>query len=145
MSEIAREVIADLTPAAFEKRIELELAGDEVSKTVGNRQLLGILISNLLQNAINFTPLNGTIRVQVSCVDNGVSLVVEDSGPGIPDDRKSWVFERLNRIPSGGGSGLGLSIVQEICKLHKASISLSDKVDAPGLVVNLFLPRLSEA
>ena len=144
MSEIAREVIADLTPAAFEKRIELELAGDEVSKTVGNRQLLGILVSNLLQNAINFTPLNGTIRVQVSRVDNGVSLVVEDSGPGIPDDRKSWVFERLNRIPSGGGSGLGLSIVQEICKVHKASISLSDKIDAPGLVVNLFLPRLSK-
>lgn len=145
LAETAREIIADLTPAAFGKGIELELDGEEEIQTVGNRHLLGIMISNLLQNAINFTPRNGTVSVHISHADNGVMLVVEDSGPGIPDDRKSWVFERLNRIPSGGGSGLGLSIVKEICKVHEASISLSDKTGASGLVVNLFLPRLSKA
>jgi two-component system, OmpR family, sensor histidine kinase QseC len=145
LSETTREVIANLTPAAFDKGIELALEGDEEIETVGNRQLLGIMISNLLQNAINFTPRNGSVCVHVSRADDGVAMVVEDSGPGIPDDRKSWVFERLNRIPSGGGSGLGLSIVKEICKVHEASISLSDKTGASGLVVNLFLPRLSKA
>jgi two-component system, OmpR family, sensor histidine kinase QseC len=145
LAEIAGEKIADLSPMAFEKRIELELDAADQVETMGDRQLIGIMISNLLQNAINFTPLDGSVKVHLTSVANGVELVVEDSGPGIPDDRKSWVFERLNRIPSGGGSGLGLSIVKEICNVHHASITLSDRDGRSGLVVNLFLPRLSKA
>lgn len=146
LGEVAGEVLADLSPAALEKGIELELDAAEPVELTGNRQLIGILISNLLQNAINFTPADGSVKVHLANVTNGVELVVEDSGPGIPDDRKSWVFERLNRVPAGGGSGLGLSIVKEICKVHHASISLSDATGGgSGLVVNLFLPRLSKA
>ncbi|MCU7809062.1 MAG: sensor histidine kinase N-terminal domain-containing protein [Candidatus Thiodiazotropha sp. (ex Semelilucina semeliformis)] len=137
---LATEVISEHSPVAIDKHIELELDAIEPVELYGNKQLIGILIGNLLQNAIKFTPEKGSIKIHLAKVTNGVMLSVEDTGPGIPDDKKSWVFERLNRVPSGGGSGLGLSIVKEICKLHRASITLSDRVDASGLIVNLFLP-----
>jgi two-component system, OmpR family, sensor histidine kinase QseC len=141
LAEIVSEKIVDLSPIALQKHIALELDAVEEVETMGDRQLIGIMISNLLQNAINFTPMGGSVKVHLTPVTNGIEVVVEDSGPGIPDDRKSWVFERLNRVPSGGGSGLGLSIVKEICDIHHATITLSDRVEDSGLVVNMFLPR----
>lgn len=83
--------------------------------------------------------------MHVANVTNGVSLSVEDTGPGIPEAKKAWVFERLNKGSKGGGSGLGLSIVKEISHLHQASITLKDKMEDSGLIVTLFLPALSEA
>jgi two-component system sensor histidine kinase QseC len=138
----AGDVMSDLAPMALEKQIELELEARESSDVFGNRELIAIMISNLVSNALKFTPDRGRVIVHITNAANGIFLSVEDTGPGIPEEKKAWVFERLNRVSKGGGSGLGLSIVKEICQLHQASINLSDKDGASGLIVNLFLPAL---
>ncbi len=138
------DVMSELSPLALDKRIELELMANEPIEVYGNHELMTIMLSNLVGNAIKFTPQNGRILVQIVRVTDGVSLSIEDTGPGIPVEKKAWVFERLNRVAKGDGSGLGLSIVKEICQLHQASISLGDREEGPGLIVNLFIPALSQ-
>ncbi|MCU7843044.1 MAG: sensor histidine kinase N-terminal domain-containing protein [Candidatus Thiodiazotropha sp. (ex Monitilora ramsayi)] len=140
LNALVTEVISEYSPTMIDKQIEFELDATEPVFIKGNKHLIAVMVGNLLQNAIKFTPEKGDIRMHLTEATNGVMLTLIDSGPGIPDEKKAWVFERLNRVPSGGGSGLGLSIVKEICKLHKASIKLNDKVESSGLVVNLFLP-----
>jgi two-component system sensor histidine kinase QseC len=142
---IAEDVMSDLSPLALEKQIELELDAQEPAVIYGNRELIGILISNLVGNAIKFTPEGGEVYVHFAYATDGIYLSVEDTGPGIPEEKKSWVFERLNRTSKGGGTGLGLSIVKEICQLHQATINLRDKKSGSGLIVNLFLPALSKS
>lgn len=144
LAGIARDRMADLTPLALEKDIDIELEADEFCSTFGNRELLGVLISNLINNAIKFTRKEGKILVTITSTTNGISLTVTDTGPGIPEEKKAWVFERLNKGSRSGGSGLGLSIVKEVCQIHQASISLHDRKEGTGLIVNLFLPRLSK-
>ncbi|MES9981519.1 MAG: ATP-binding protein, partial [Candidatus Thiodiazotropha sp. 6PLUC5] len=127
--------------------IDMELISENQIKIRGNQQMIAILLGNLVNNAIKFTPNESGVSVRISTTKKGVQIFVEDSGSGIPDDRKKWVFERLNRLPgeAESGSGLGLSIVQEICELHQGSITLSDRQTGQGLIVTLFLPDLIES
>ncbi|MCM8857192.1 MAG: sensor histidine kinase N-terminal domain-containing protein [Candidatus Thiodiazotropha sp.] len=144
LEEIAQEVLADISSRALSKQIEIELQCSGRVSIDGNRELIGIMLNNLVSNAIKFTPNKGAIALRIAHTEGGASLSIVDAGPGIPDDKKKWVFERLNRLPGGteGGTGLGLSIVQEICELHQGSIILNDPEEGTGLVVNLFIPGL---
>lgn len=144
LGEIARDVISDLSPTAFEKEIELALEADEPVMFNGNKPLMAVLISNLMSNAIKFTPRGGSVTLRLAGAKDGISLSVEDSGPGIPEVSRNWVFERRNRLAGSesGGSGLGLAIVREISRLHQATLALQDKIEGSGLIVNLFLPYL---
>lgn len=140
LSQITGEVMSELAPVALAKQIDLSLESARPAVIYGNPELLGILIINLVGNAIKFTPDGGRVSVAITVKDEGISLTVEDTGPGIPEDKKVWVFERLNRESQSVGSGLGLSIAQEICQLHQASIALNDREIGSGLFVNLFFP-----
>ncbi|MET0072196.1 MAG: ATP-binding protein [Candidatus Thiodiazotropha sp.] len=146
LEALVQEVLAEIAPQALKKEIDisLECSGPVVMK--GNRELLGVLLGNLVSNAIKFTPGDSRVRVKVARAEGGVCLSVEDQGPGIPDDKKKWVFERLNRLPGKGemGVGLGLSIVKEISDLHQGSIILDDPDQGTGLIVKLFVPVLSK-
>jgi two-component system sensor histidine kinase QseC len=144
LAAITGDMMSELSPLALEKNIEIELDACEPAYVLGNQELLGVMISNLVNNAIKFTPEGGHILVEITNATNGISLSVKDNGTGIPEDKKVWVFERLNRLSEGGGRGLGLSIVKEICQLHQATVSLHDRSDGTGLIVNLFLPSLSK-
>ena len=142
LSQAAGEVMSELAPVALAKDVELSLESGPSAVIYGNPELIGILISNLVGNAIKFTPEGGNVNVALKVEEEGVAFSVEDTGPGIPEDKKVWVFERLNRTSKSVGSGLGLSIAQEICQLHQAKIVLQDRKDGPGLFVNLFFPLL---
>lgn len=144
LGEVARNVISELSPAALEKEIEMALDADESVMFDGNKPLIAILISNLVNNAIKFTPPGGAVTLRLAKAQEGIFLTVEDSGPGIPEASKGWVFERRNRLAGSGsgGNGLGLAIVREICRLHQGRLVLEDKVEGSGLIVNLFLPYL---
>ncbi|MCG8017027.1 MAG: ATP-binding protein [Candidatus Thiodiazotropha sp. 'RUGA'] len=144
---VAEEVMSDISPMALTKQVEMELIADDQIQLNGNREMLAIMLSNLVTNAMKFTPGGNKISVFIKNHYKGVELAVEDSGPGIPDDKKKWVFERLNRLPgeTESGSGLGLSIVKEICELHQGIITLQDRKDGHGLIVNLFLPHLRQS
>jgi two-component system sensor histidine kinase QseC len=144
---LAQEVLADISPMALSKRIDMALVSSGPVTMKGNRELIGLLIGNLVSNAIKFSPSKRHVTVTVAHAKEGVAMSVEDEGPGIPDDRKEWVFERLKRLPgeTETGAGLGLSIVKEICELHQGNIVLSDPEQGSGLIVNVFFPILSKS
>lgn len=142
LEALAQEVLAEISPQALNKEIEMSLECSGSVSMNGNRELIGILLSNLVSNAIKFTPDNSRVAIRINAREGGVELSVEDDGVGIPDDKKKWVFERLNRLPgeTEAGAGLGLSIAREICELHQGSIELRDPEQGTGLIVKLFFP-----
>ena len=104
----------------------------------GSRQLLAQALANLLDNAIKFTPRGGHIRVQLRGSGSTPEVVVEDDGPGIPADKRELVLGRRVRLDQARnvpGSGLGLSLVAAVTKLHGAHLKLDDA--GPGLRVSL--------
>ncbi|MGY6275810.1 ATP-binding protein [Methylomonas sp. MgM2] len=132
--------ISDLEFSAHEKQIEVELNGDESIAIAANPQLLGILFRNLLDNAIKYTPMGGRVFVALGQEKQQVWVSVEDSGPGVIDDDHERITQRFYRCidtaQSVEGSGLGLSIVQRIVRLHDADIAFS-KSGLGGLKVEL--------
>ena len=108
----------------------------------GDPVLLAQALSNLIDNALKYAPVNGTIEVAVlKRADGTAEISVSDNGPGITDSEKSKVVERFYRGDASRGTpgvGLGLSLVQAVAKLHGSALSLSDR--DPGLRVSLTLP-----
>lgn len=143
LSKLAAEIIAQIGHLAVEKHLDIELIADSPAMIMGNSTAIGILIRNLVDNAIRYTPQKGAIDVVVENKVNGVLLKVIDNGPGIPAELHSRVFERFYRILGNRspGSGLGLAIVQQIAKLHSAHLSVGTPKSGKGLKVEVFFPR----
>ena len=131
---IVSEVMADSVPRALEKHIDLGYdgppAGEPSCQLEGNPTLLKELVRNLLDNAINYTPEKGqvTVRLMTDRFSGVLVLLVEDSGPGIPESERELVFQPFYRAlgTNVDGSGLGLAIVLEIAKQHGATITIED-------------------
>lgn len=131
---IVSEVMADSVPRALDKQIDLGYdgppAGEPSSQLEGNPTLLKELVRNLLDNAINYTPEKGqvTVRLMTDRFSGVLVLLVEDSGPGIPESERELVFQPFYRAlgTNVDGSGLGLAIVLEIAKQHGATITIED-------------------
>jgi two-component system, OmpR family, sensor histidine kinase QseC len=143
LSKLTREVIAMLAVNAVEKKIDIEFNCDDNNHDInGNLTALSILIRNLVDNAIRYTPENGKIEVSVYNHEYSVVLIVADNGPGIPSELRARVFERFFRVlgNKSPGSGLGLAIVQQITELHGGNISLTTPKKGTGLVVKIFFP-----
>lgn len=144
LSRIAAEVVAQLAPQAILKQIEIELIAKESDyKLLGNTTGLHVLIRNLVDNAIRYTPKGGIIKVLIFNTSDSFILQVIDNGPGIPDKLRARVFERFFRVlgTNAQGSGLGLAIVEQIAKLHKGSIALDTPEDGTGLQVEVRFPK----
>ncbi|MEN9916990.1 MAG: sensory histidine kinase in two-component regulatory system with QseB [Pseudomonadota bacterium] len=144
LSRIAAEVIAQLVPQAILKQIEIELIAKETDyMLLGNTTGLHVLIRNLVDNAIRYTPVGGLIKVLIFNKLDSIILQVIDNGPGIPDKLRARVFERFFRVlgTNAQGSGLGLAIVEQIAKLHKGSISLDAPEEGTGLQVEVRFPK----
>ena len=138
MVDVVSEVMADSVPRALDRRIDLgydgPAPGEQATRLVGNATLLKELVRNLLDNAIAYTPENGhvTLRLLTDVFSGVLVLLVEDSGPGIPESEREMVFQTFYRAlgTNVDGSGLGLAIVQEIATQHDAIISIAN-ADAP--------------
>jgi signal transduction histidine kinase len=131
MCDIAAEVLAEMAADAAEKKIDLDLEDQAESAVIsGDAASLQVLVRNLVNNAVRYTPAGGRVTVSVSSSHDEVTLKVIDSGPGIAPDERERVFERFYRgqDSSGAGSGLGLSIAQRIAALHRARITLATSV-----------------
>jgi two-component system sensor histidine kinase TctE len=104
------------------------------------------LLKNLIDNAIKYTPQGGQVVVRLRIYD-GIRLEVEDTGIGIPIAERHRVFERFYRILESGteGSGLGLSIVEEIADLHRATIELDQGQGGVGTLVTVIFAVSAEA
>ena len=143
LQRVTREVLALIAPSAIEKNIELEFEADEKTPTIaGNLTALGILIRNLVDNAIRYCKEDGLVMVKVYRQNNEVILEVRDNGPGIPTELQDRVFERFFRVlgNKSPGSGLGLAIVQQISTLHHGRVTLESPEKGTGLIVKVFFP-----
>ncbi len=144
LKRILTEVAADVASLAVEKGIELEVleGGDDIQVN-GQAEALSVLIRNLLDNAVRYTPAGGWVRAGIVGTGEGVVLTVADSGPGIKKEDESRVFDRFYRGLGTGqtGSGLGLSIVQRVVDLHKATIEFkTGQVRGQGVTVKVVFP-----
>lgn len=141
--DIAKEIIAELIPIALDKNIDLELdAEQEKIIQVANGITIGILLRNLIDNAIRYTPDNGKVTVSIFNQNEYMVLQVTDNGPGIPPKLRARVFERFFRVlgTKAQGSGLGLAIVQQIAGLHNALVKLDSPPKGTGLQISVLFP-----
>ena len=138
LSELVASVVELYAPVSEERGIVLESSVAPGAQVQGNRQLLAHALANLLDNAIKFTPDGGRIRVVLDGSGSAPQFIVEDNGPGIPADKREIVLGRRVRLDEARkfpGSGLGLSLVSAVTKLHGAHLVLDDA--GPGLRVSL--------
>lgn len=144
LHKLAVEIIAYLAPQALEKNVEIELnATPKEPIILGNDTAIGILIRNVVDNAIRYTPPNGAVSINI--IDTGTQIIlrVTDTGPGIPPELRERVFERFYRIlgTKASGSGLGLPIVNQIAALHHATINLATPPNGQGLQFDIAFPK----
>ncbi|OGT37546.1 MAG: hypothetical protein A3F11_02705 [Gammaproteobacteria bacterium RIFCSPHIGHO2_12_FULL_37_14] len=144
LHKLATEIIAYLAPLALEKNIDIELSPPPNNSIVlGNDTALGILIRNIVDNAIRYTPVEGEVKVSIINTPLKIIFRVVDTGPGIPAELQERVFERFYRIlgTKASGSGLGLAIVNQISTLHHAEIRLSTPSKGVGLQFDVAFPK----
>ncbi len=125
---------------AEERGLTVEVIAQDSLVVTGDRDLLFQAVTNLLDNAIKYTPSGGHVALDLRQTDDWVEIWVVDDGPGVPGDERDKVvrrFYRLERSRSSPGSGLGLSLVDAVAKLHKGKLSLED--NQPGLRARLRL------
>jgi two-component system OmpR family sensor kinase len=138
LAEVASAVIAEQAAIADAKGVELGFSNGGSVAVTGERNALRVLVGNLVDNAIRYTPSGGSIDVSVTCEDGRPLLAVSDTGPGIPAEARSRVFDRFYRhAEAGTGSGLGLAIVREIATRHGATVTLDDASERGGLKVSV--------
>lgn len=144
LHKLTTEIVAYLIPIAFEKGIEVELLPPPPDGIIlGNDTALGILIRNIVDNAIRYTPDKGEIKIEIISKEKQVILRVTDTGPGIPLELRDRVFERFFRIlgTKVSGSGLGLAIVSQIAELHEANTVLRSGPNGIGLQFDVIFEK----
>ncbi|MFA7350584.1 MAG: ATP-binding protein [Methylotenera sp.] len=141
LQDLAASVMRDLEPLAHAKHIEMALEVNSACSVLGDDAQLGLLLRNLIDNAIRYTPAGGRVLVALQS-NGGVSIEVCDTGPGIAEAERDQVLQRFYRISGSGeeGSGLGLSIVRRIAELHGAQLILSGNPSGTGLLVKVLWP-----
>jgi signal transduction histidine kinase len=143
LDQKVRAVILDSLEGADQRGVELSFEPNAGSATQvhGNPDALYVLVRNLVDNAIKYSPSGTLITISTHHDVNGVELTVCDQGPGIPLADRETVFDRFHRrgVSDAYGSGLGLSIVRRVMELHGGSISLAE-APGGGLQVNVAFP-----
>lgn len=136
---LAAQTIAELVPDALARHVDVALAAGPETTIQGNSGLLQILLRNLIDNAVGYTPEGGSVTVTVTPSPDGTRLAVTDTGPGIPDEERMRVTDRFYRIAGSGreGSGLGLSIVARIVQLHGATLAINEGPAGAGTQVEI--------
>jgi two-component system OmpR family sensor kinase/two-component system sensor histidine kinase QseC len=142
LSAVAAEAIGDTRELAMTRHIDLGLDAQPPCELTGDREALRILVRNLVDNAVRYTPPGGTVQVECRPDGNAVILEVRDTGPGIAPEDRQRVFDRFYRRATvqEGGTGLGLAIVQAIADRHAATVLLDD-APGGGLRARVRLPR----
>jgi signal transduction histidine kinase len=142
---VAASVHENSVPAALAEDIEFKITCDSPpSRIWGDAHRLEIVMTNLVSNALKFTPRGGWIEIRVADLAGGVQIEVEDSGVGIPEDDLPRVFERFFQAnPTDrrreGGVGIGLALAKELVELHGGTIGV-DSPSPTGTIFTVFLP-----
>ena len=139
LAQVAILSVEDTLLAAQARRIDLGVHRAEPVVVPGHAEALRILVRNLLDNAVKYTPEGGRVDLDVHATPQGIVLCVEDSGPGISQSDRGRVLDRFYRASGtdATGSGLGLAIVNAIATLHRASLRLDTSARLGGLRVEV--------
>jgi signal transduction histidine kinase len=141
LSSVAENVIEAFAAVAEDEGRTLDARIEAEITVHGDRELLTQMLANLAENALRHTPVGTTVEVRLERVNGSARLTVSDTGPGIPAEARDQVFRRFYRLDasrSTPGSGLGLSLVAAVAKLHDATISIED--NQPGVRVVVAFP-----
>jgi len=139
LATLAEAVCADLGPQILARNLDFDLEAESNAVVTGQAEWLRVLIRNLVDNAVRYTPEGGQVRVAIHRNGSHIELSVSDSGPGIPVEERESVFRRFHRLNQGSqpGSGLGLAIVARIAELHGATFCLDTSPITKGLDVGV--------
>jgi two-component system OmpR family sensor kinase len=146
LEPVAREVVEELLPLADSKRIDIGVEAAPGIAVTGDRQALAVLLRNLVDNALRYTPEEGRVDVRIVRAagnpERSIVLEVADTGPGIPAEERERVFDRFYRVPgtAAPGSGIGLALVKMIAERHAARVELESRAQGRGLVVRVRFP-----
>jgi len=142
LADLARRTVGDMVGVAQAKGVDLGVQHADAARVLGQGGALAILMRNLVDNAVKYTPAGGTVDVAVHVTDGVPVLTVEDSGPGIPAEERERVFDRFYRIAGSeaAGSGLGLAIIRAIAERHGAQLGLDESSRLGGLLVRVTFP-----
>lgn len=148
LGPILRTLVEALQPMLAHKRVRIELELKEDVVPQGDAFLLHLALSNLLKNAVEFSPPNASIHVRCERQGEQLFVSVEDEGPGIPEFARERVFERFYSLarPDTGrkSTGLGLNFVKEIAALHHGAVRL-ENLPERGLRASISVPLLAAA
>ena len=142
LADLVREVGDMMQPVVVDSGRHLDIVVKEPVQIVGDRQLLGQAMVNLIENAIRHTPTGTRIEIGVVSTDVATMLTVTDDGPGIPADQRKLALRRFGRLDISRhdvGHGLGLALIDAIIRLHRGTLLLEDA--GPGLRVAITLSR----
>jgi two-component system sensor histidine kinase QseC len=142
LAQAVRALMAQMAPLALERRMELSLeAPDQLWRTVDEPAFASI-VGNLLDNATRYARDGGSVVVSLGAEGAGVTLLVRDDGPGIPEPERARVFERFHRVPGNErpGSGLGLAIVKQAATRMGGEVRVTDGLAGRGVGFLLVLP-----
>ena len=143
LATAAGEALESLRAAAASRKVQVRFYVPTGGVAVrGDAAMLRALVRNLVENAIRHAPEGGVATVTVSRAGSDATLVVEDSGAGVPPELRERIFDRHFRAPgeSGGAAGLGLSIARRVAQLHGGTIAAREGVKLPGLRIEVRLP-----
>lgn len=144
LHHLLKDVLEDIKVMAKSKNIQLIFLARAETRMSANETLLKQLFSNLLENAVKFTPAEGKIKIQLDEDDRFVTVQIIDSGVGIPEDELPYIFDRFYRVDkarhAGDGIGVGLSIAKSIVEAHQGSIRVESKLGT-GTTFKIFFPR----
>jgi two-component system sensor histidine kinase QseC len=142
LAGLAREVIAEVAPFAFAKQVDIELRRSDRVSIDAQRELLSVLLRNLVDNAVRYSPRGSNVKVDIVAAGKGAAISVTDEGPGVAANERARLGERFYRVLGTGqtGSGLGLSIVRRIAGLHCARLLFEEGDQGKGLRVIVEFP-----
>lgn len=137
--KITEEKIAELVPQALDKNLEISLDAKLNSIVNGKKEMLGILVRNVVENAVRYTPQDGIVEVCIAAQKNKVLFRVADSGPGVSPVEYDNLFKRFYRVQGNQqeGTGLGLAMVQRIAEIHHTTVTLGES-KYNGLQVDIY-------
>ncbi|HWA37371.1 MAG TPA: ATP-binding protein [Burkholderiales bacterium] len=136
---LLEEAVELAQPLASAGGVAVVLSGADETAVLGDRQKLRSLFTNLLDNAVRYSPQGARVAIALAAEGEGAAVQIRDEGPGIPAELRERVFESYFRVPgaAAGGSGLGLAIVREVARSHGATIVLADGPGGRGTVATV--------
>ncbi|MBY5440091.1 ATP-binding protein [Rhizobium leguminosarum] len=143
--QLALDTVARLTPLAESRQIDLGITCKDKAITIGALADFEVILDNLVENAVRYTPPSGTVDIAVVVAGREARIEIRDTGPGIADEEMPHVFERFFRArpQDSEGSGLGLSIAKAAAERQGARLALAMREDGPGLVACLIVRMAS--